>query len=553
MTPPVSKEQYRFEQEAFVSNHGGTTPQDVMFTLLPSVCGILLAATTLGIFKKYTHKNVRVIIEFTLTVIPIILCCTVLSEHIGTVCVIMTSFSLLNIMLLLSKGINLSNLNMRPVTGKRPFITNFRALTNIITAICILAVDFPIFPRRFVKTEVFGYSLMDTGVGLFMLANALVASEARDFSTSRQGGFQETLTRNMKNCFRSCVPLLVLGLGRFAVVEYVGYQKHVTEYGVHWNFFVTLALVKLFTSMITSTISSKYSLLSGIWILWMHEYTMSTKGLKTWVLRDGPRDDFFSANREGLISVPGYVGLYFIGVAIGRLIHSTYQNSHTRSSMNISIKLYGFEFGVRYNESMLLCIKLSLISAQTCIAKLFCDFQISRRLANVGYCMWIVILTTTLLSFLLLAEILLDIMDCAIKESRVENKPEKLRKNLRLNLKKHVESEKEENDECVIRRSLEIFDAVNYNGLFFFLISNVLTGLVNMSIYTLYAKQSVAVLILIIYMAVSIFSALILYRLKIPIKLWSNICKNESILMNLQYLIEIWWFCWKQYFSISLC
>lgn len=519
MTPPASMEQYRLEQEAFVSNHGGTTPQEVIFTLLPTVCGVLLAATTLGILKKYTHENVRAVVEFTLTVIPTILCCTVLSESIVAVCVTMVSISLLNIMLLLRKRVNLTDLTMRPVTGKRPFLTNFRALTNIITAICILAVDFRIFPRRFAKTEVSGYSLMDTGVGLFVLANALVAPEARDFSAYRQAGFSETLTRNMKGCFRSCVPLLLLGLGRFAVVEYVGYQKHVTEYGVHWNFFVTLAIVKLFTSMITSTVSSRYSLLSGIWILWMHEYTMGTKGLEAWVLRDGPRDDFFSANREGLISVPGYVGLYFVGVAVGRLIHSTYQNSHARSGMNVSVKLHGFEFGIRYNESMLLCIKLCLISALTCVAILFCDFKISRRLANAGYCMWIVILTTTLLSFLLLVEVVLDITNCAISEPCVESKTERMRKSLRLNLKKHVESEREESNECVIRRSLEICDAVNYNGLFFFLVSNVLTGIVNMSVHTLYAEQSVALLILIIYMAVSIISALILYRLKIPIKL----------------------------------
>ncbi|KMQ95101.1 phosphatidylinositol-glycan biosynthesis class w [Lasius niger] len=266
-----SKEQYRLEQEAFVSNHGGTTPQEVIFTLLPNVCGILLTTTTLGVLRKYTHKNVKVVIEFVLIVIPTILCCTVLSEHIGTVCIVMISISALNIMLLGT-------------------------------------VDFRVFPRKFAKTEVFGYSLMDTGVGLFILANALVAPEARDFCIYRQAGFQETLMKNIKNCFRGCVPLLVLGFGRFMAVEYTGYQKHVTEYGIHWNFFLTLAVVKLFTSMITSTISSKYSLFSGAWILGMHEYIMSTKGLKTWVLRDGPRIDFFSANREGLVSVPGYVG-----------------------------------------------------------------------------------------------------------------------------------------------------------------------------------------------------------------------------------------------------
>lgn len=521
MTPPVSKEQYRFEQEAFVSNHGGTTPQDILFTLLPNVCGILLATTTLGVLRKYVHRNVRIVIEFILTVVPTVLCCTVLSEHIGSICIVMIAISVLNIMLLASRGTNVIDFAMRPVTGKRPFITNFRALTNIITAICILAVDFRIFPRKFAKTEVFGYSLMDTGVGLFILSNALVAPETRDFSIHRQAGFQEILTKNIKSCFRSCVPLLVLGLGRFVTVEYMGYQKHVTEYGIHWNFFMTLAVVKLFTSMITSTISSRYSLLSGIWILGMHEYIMNTKGFKTWILGDAPRDDFFSANREGLISIPGYVGLYFVGVAVGRLIHSTYQNSHTILNMNISLKLYGLEFEASYNESMLLCIKLSLISVQTCIATLFCDsyFKISRRLANAGYCMWILTLTTTLLTLLLFVEVVIDIVNYVINESHIESKTEKLRKNLRLNLKKNVESEKKVNKEGIVKRSLEIFDAVNYNGLFFFLFSNIITGLVNMLMYTLYAKPSTALLILIIYMATSIFSTLILYRLQIPIKL----------------------------------
>lgn len=526
MTLPVSKEQYRLEQEAFASNPGDTIPQDAFHILEPCVYSILLSTTTLGILARYIHENVRVVIEFTLTVVPIILCFTVLSEHVRSVCIIMKLVALLNATYLLVRRkdeINFSNLisklDVRPVVGRRPFITNFRAMTNISTTICILAVDFHVFPRKLAKTDVFGYSLMDTGVGMFIMANALVAPEARDFSTSRQGGFQETLARNMKNCFRSCVPLLALGLGRFVIVEYIGYQKRVTEYGVHWNFFITLAFVKLFTSMITSTVSSKYSLLSGIWILCMHEYIMSTKGLKSWVLGDGPRDDFFSANREGLISVPGYVGLYFIGVAVGRLVHSAYQNSHVRSSTNIPVKLYRFEFKVLYNESVSLCIKLFLISMYIYIVAIVSDFEISRRLANVGYCMWTAFLTIILLSFLLFVEIILDIIDYVINESCVDSKTKRLRKNLRLNLKKHVESEREENDECVIRRSLEILEAVNYNGLFFFLISNVMTGFVNMLLYTLYTGQSVALLILIIYMAVNIFSTLILYRLKIPIKL----------------------------------
>ena len=43
------------------------------------------------------------------------------------------------------------------------YITNYRSSMLLVTAICILAVDFPIFPRRFGKTENFGFGLMDIG------------------------------------------------------------------------------------------------------------------------------------------------------------------------------------------------------------------------------------------------------------------------------------------------------------------------------------------------------------------------------------------------------
>lgn len=58
-------------------------------------------------------------------------------------------------------------------------VSVFRASIFIITSICILAVDFPVFPRRFAKTETYGYGLMDLGVGLFVVANAVTSREAR--------------------------------------------------------------------------------------------------------------------------------------------------------------------------------------------------------------------------------------------------------------------------------------------------------------------------------------------------------------------------------------
>lgn len=59
-----------------------------------------------------------------------------------------------------------------------PGITHFRSNAYIATAVLILAIDFPICPRRFAKTENFGSGLMDIGVGSFVFSNGIVSPQA---------------------------------------------------------------------------------------------------------------------------------------------------------------------------------------------------------------------------------------------------------------------------------------------------------------------------------------------------------------------------------------
>ncbi|KAI4369933.1 hypothetical protein MLD38_018324 [Melastoma candidum] len=65
----------------------------------------------------------------------------------------------------------------------RTDVSLYRVCLMVITWLCILTVDFRVFPRRYAKTETYGTSLMDLGVGSFVLADAFVSRQARHPST----------------------------------------------------------------------------------------------------------------------------------------------------------------------------------------------------------------------------------------------------------------------------------------------------------------------------------------------------------------------------------
>ena len=69
---------------------------------------------------------------------------------------------------------------------------------------------------------------MDLGVGLFALAHGMVSSEARNKQT------------NIRDLFLENLVLALLGLVRLISIKYFSYAEHVSEYGIHWNFFFNL-------------------------------------------------------------------------------------------------------------------------------------------------------------------------------------------------------------------------------------------------------------------------------------------------------------------------
>ena len=65
-----------------------------------------------------------------------------------------------------------------------------------------------------------------------------------------------------------------------------------------------------------------------------------------------------------------------------------------------------------------------------------------------------------------------------------------------------------------------IFDAIAYNGLFYFLISNLLTGTVNFSVQTMNVASSVAVVVISAYVFLLHVIAFVFFRRKWRLKFW---------------------------------
>ncbi|GME78646.1 unnamed protein product [Ambrosiozyma monospora] len=190
--------------------------------------------------------------------------------------------------------VDLKNLTARQLLPFKPYITIYRSQMMIITCVSILAVDFFVFPRRFAKVETWGTSLMDLGVGSFAFSMGLIS--ARGFLRQKFSG-KYNYFKNLFSCVKGVLPLLVLALARMMSVKSLEYQEHVTEYGVHWNFFFTLAalpfLCNLFAPLILLVSPIVFSFVIGL----LYEYLLVKKHLLTYIII-AKRDSIFSANRE---------------------------------------------------------------------------------------------------------------------------------------------------------------------------------------------------------------------------------------------------------------
>ncbi|XP_072519119.1 phosphatidylinositol-glycan biosynthesis class W protein [Salminus brasiliensis] len=484
---------------AFVSNLNGTTVAEVSLgSFLAPLCllsrGLFLIVFHLSRGVLPFFKGAHLLLDFTTLIMPMVLSCTVLSDILHWVIVGLAVVDLC-VLYLLSKnrkapsrgsisGPVHSFLHSHVETNRVPFVTAFRVLVNVKTAISILAVDFSVFPRRYAKTETYGTGVMDFGVGAYVMANALVCPEARGKK------IQGSKFRYVVKQVLSVWPLVLLGLVRLASVKSTGYHEHVSEYGIHWNFFFTLAIVRVVASALLSVFPISSSWLIALLISGVYQVVLETTDLKSFIIQNSERTTFLEANREGIFSVVGYVAVYMAGVQVG--LYLMRPRNLVKDWILVVRNLLLGSFG----------LWLVLYVCQTYVE------PVSRRMANLSFCIWTVAQSLFFLSCLSAADVVLLFAKVVSKFSLVSTSwnpagssqtDGKLRKKM--------------DELCLIQ-------SVNRNQLLFFLLANLMTGLTNILVDTLKSNDFFAVCVLLSYMFMNSLSIFILHICNITIKFW---------------------------------
>lgn len=471
---------YKEFHESFMQNNNGTTIEEVFVTIVPVFFTAALSSNLVYIAQPLSI-TATFAIEFISIVLSTILNVTILNNRIWEITLTLAGVLATAVAKQLYNRIHIAPFVQIPY--KRPeYLSGFRAATNFFTTVCILAVDFKCFPRKLAKTETFGFGLMDVGVGLYVFGNGIVAPEL--YKPKAAFTFNK-----LKVTLLGCVPLIVLGAARFFTTNQLDYQQHVSEYGVHWSFFLTLAFTKLFSTILIGLLPHmKYIKHVTMAVMFLHELTLQL-GFAEFIVDANntvKRDNFFTANREGIGSISGYVSIYLASVYIGYTLKNDEDDQEKKEFIN-SRDL--FWKGVRLTLITMILWKVTYILKNL--------LGVSRRLANIGYIFWTLSLGSSIVVLMMMYEIFYYFR--AFEQPTADEEDSKV------------------NQKTVFPL---IFRAISYNGLAYFLLANLLTGLVNLCYQTLLMDTMMSITILSMYMFSLCVIITFLHVNQIKLKVW---------------------------------
>lgn len=520
---------YKDRKTQFVSDLvGGSTLDIYLVTSISAFSYLLwcLLKKKSNLFNDETKVskiwNVSTFIDFLLNWHNILLATTIFANRIVTLYVINIVLFILILIISLKKGktnknelklnrtvtINLKTLTSRQFLTPKTYITVYRAQMMIITCICIMAVDFNVFPRRFGKVETWGTSLMDLGVGSFVFSMGLINARSfigQEFNTSFK--YFETVWKTFKNC----IPILILGLIRFISVRSVDYHEHITEYGKHWNFFFTLSFLPIINSILIPIIKLFSPLLTSFIISFFYEYLLINKGLLEYIITSD-RIGLLNANREGILSLFGYYPIFLNGFALGTTVltiipinKSPFKISVSKMELQKQLsntkKMINFE-SIQFKKMILMGIFYQILYyvVDTCYI-----YSVSRRMANLLYVIWVSAYNCTFLyMFGKIEQLIFGEKNIKILDEKDEEVDESLVKDIG-----------EKPSDGYIPLSLQ---AVNQNSLVLFLIANLATGLINLTFNTIDSSNNKSMIILYGYETILSMITLILYQRKIKLR-----------------------------------
>jgi glucosaminylphosphatidylinositol acyltransferase len=465
------------QKEAFVTGHDGTTAWEVLLVCLSAPLGLAFFQSLPSSLKQTSWGCI--FLEALSLWFPMVLCQTNLLYPWGIGILAVQCFTVVAFLVNAPKS---KATTIAADTKKSPrldYLTMYRSSLLYLTFVAILAVDFHVFPRRFAKTEVLGYGLMDVGAASFVFSAGLVSPKAR--GGGRGGSFSPATTSRSYTVRRYLLhtfPLVALGFIRLATNKGLEYQEHVSEYGVHWNFFFTLGALAMMTPLVVIKTPTFYL---PVAILAVYQLCLSRLKLQEYIESASrtcsstatfnsseslsPLALFFcnamAANREGILGCVGYLAVYLLGEAV-----AFYGLWNGKSQENNMTNLLLFS-GVLWVLHWIMTDGVGI--------------PVSRRSTNASFCIWITAHNTLLLSLIQLATMV---------GTRI-----------------HLASNQ-------VRRPTNllppVMKTVNRYGLIMFLIANLLTGLVNLTVPTLDIGDTPALFIVFGYICAVGFIAVLL-------------------------------------------
>ena len=427
-----------------------------------------------------------------------------------------------------------------PETFKRiqDAVSMHRANVMLMTCLAILGVDFRAFPRKYAKTEFSGTSLMDAGVGSIILCSSFVEGlkvmgSSRYRAKEKQNRLKETSLRSLLRILF----LVVLGVGRPLSLWIIGYQVHEGEYGMHWNFFLTLAVMRAAISNVPRSSSPLIigAMLLGAYLLLIsididrsidrdgvsplqpphplhpddgfvslalfarppgaHQYGLSFLGMTDLVNDTSSRRQasLFFQNKEGIVSLTGYLALHFLGVWCAKVY--AYLNSRPRH-------------GLMQGWNTLHVFGVSVLWAAFYYVDAYVE-RVSRRSCNAAFILWMLAINCQAVLFNTLC---LNVIS-AIAGGRLETSA---RSNDRYSRRNSAGSSSSLSGRRKVLSAYlpPLYNAVNRGMLYVFLWANLSTGAVNALLVkdTLRLEDSEARQILALHMALVVGGSLLTAR-----------------------------------------